>query len=261
MFSDSSVAAGVSPAQPTRLPPQKSAPLATVLPSKQASITKIKTGVISSLQEDETRYYAIAVINKTNDHLKLGTVSWLKEPLESWRTRAESQVRNAITAPGSNYTLPKISEGGCIDDMLTPTAGAPSARSGNTAVWTGSEMIIWGGYTDLNTGGRYNPSTDTWTITSTTNAPSGRYNHTAVWTGSEMIIWGGADENGLGVNTGGKYNPGTDSWTATSATNAPDARNSHTAVWTGSEMIVWGGLTDLSNLFNTGGRYNPNTDT
>ena len=87
-------------------------------------------------------------------------------------------------------------------------------------------MIIWGGYTDLNTGGRYSHSTDTWTVTSTTNAPSGRYNHTAVWTGSKMIIWGGADENSLGVNTGGKYNPGTDSWTATSTSNAPDARNS-----------------------------------
>ena len=45
----------------------------------------------------------------------------------------------------------------------------------------------------LNTGGRYNPSTDSWTATSTTNAPSARADHTAVWTGSEMIVWGGGD--------------------------------------------------------------------
>ena len=43
----------------------------------------------------------------------------------------------------------------------------------------------------LNTGGRYNPGTDSWTATSTTNAPAARYVHTAVWTGSEMIVWGG----------------------------------------------------------------------
>jgi len=57
----------------------------------------------------------------------------------------------------------------------------------------GSEMIVWGGYnsSQLNTGGRYNPSTDSWTATSTTNVPSARQSHTAVWTGSEMIIWGG----------------------------------------------------------------------
>ena len=57
-------------------------------------------------------------------------------------------------------------------------------------------MIVWGGYDSgdyLNTGGRYNPSTDSWTATSTTNAPAARYYHTAVWTGSEMIVWGGYD--------------------------------------------------------------------
>ena len=31
-------------------------------------------------------------------------------------------------------------------------------------------MIVWGG-SFLNTGGRYDPDTDTWTATSTTNAP------------------------------------------------------------------------------------------
>ena len=71
----------------------------------------------------------------------------------------------------------------------------PLADNVHTAVWTGSEMIVWGGYDGgnvLNTGGRYNPSTDSWTATSTTNAPAARTDHTAVWTGSEMIVWGGA---------------------------------------------------------------------
>ena len=65
----------------------------------------------------------------------------------------------------------------------------------HTAVWTGSEMIVWGGQIIasrlLNTGGRYDPSTDSWTATSTTNAPAARQAHTAVWTGSQMIVWGG----------------------------------------------------------------------
>ena len=86
----------------------------------------------------------------------------------------------------------------------TSTSNAPSARNAHTAVWTGGEMIVWGGDNDsppyeLNTGGRYNPNTDSWTATSTINAPSGRDDHTAVWTGSEMIVWGG------GANTGGRY--------------------------------------------------------
>ena len=54
-------------------------------------------------------------------------------------------------------------------------------------------MIVWGGNDGdrLNTGGRYNPSTNSWTATSTTNAPTARAVHTAVWTGNEMIVWGG----------------------------------------------------------------------
>ena len=115
-------------------------------------------------------------------------------------------------------------------------------------------MIVWGGGALNNTGGRYNPSTDTWTPTSLTNAPSGRSNHTAVWTGTEMIVWGGSDGFNF-LDTGGRFNPGSDSWTATSTTNVPAGRYLHTGVWSGTEMIVWGGFNggDL----NTGGRYNP----
>ena len=97
------------------------------------------------------------------------------------------------------YQLPVIASplGGCIDDTWTATTltNAPSARKRHVAVWTGSEIIVWGGdFSDgtthyLNTGGRYNPSTDSWTATSTINAPDPRFDHTAVWTGSEMIVW------------------------------------------------------------------------
>src|SRR6266436_4096246 len=144
---------------------------------------------------------------------------------------------------------------GCIGDTWTATStiSAPTARDGHTAVWTGSEMIVWGGQDSLgyvNTGGRYNPASDSWTATSTVNAPSARFGHTAVWTGSEMIVWGGPE-----VKTGGRYNPITDTWTAMSTINAPTARYLHTAVWTGGEMIVWGGIDGVP--LATGARYNP----
>src|SRR5205807_4631488 len=117
----------------------------------------------------------------------------------------------------------------------------------HTAIWTGNEMIVWGGdavnSTGLNTGGKYNPGTNSWTPTSITNAPHARLYHTAVWSGTEMIIWGGyfSDTNGDNyLNTGGRYNSSTDSWTDTSTTSVPVTRAYHTAIWTGTEMIVWG---------------------
>ena len=186
-------------------------------------------------------------------------VSWAV----SQRTRSRKTDR-----PFSGYTLPTIAitlkpEGTCFDAWgATSTTNAPDARVGHTAVWTGSEMIVWGGYGTqnffLNTGGKYNPTTDTWTSTDFINAPAPRDYHTAVWTGNEMIVWGGVNSTTSFLNSGGRYNPNTDTWAATSTTNAPEARETHTAVWTGTEMIVWGGAG--ANFLSTGGRYNPNTD-
>jgi len=138
------------------------------------------------------------------------------------RVKQQSRMFDQTVA-GANYTLPTISDpsGGCVEDTWTPTnlTGAPDGRVSHTAVWTGSEMIVWGGDNcflscDVNTGGRYNPSTDSWTATSTANAPDGRHSHTAVWTGTEMIVWGGFNMQIRFLNTGGRYDPATDSWVA-----------------------------------------------
>src|SRR5439155_1137708 len=146
-----------------------------------------------------------------SERLKLG------RPLDSWRAGAEKQMPKLTAAVSASYVLPVIASpsGGCTDDTWTPTSitNAPTARADHTAVWTGSEMILWGGCNGtvvcnpLNTGGRYDPSTDSWTATSTTNAPAGRDYHTAVWTGSEMIVWGGGTNiSPYYLDTGGKYN-------------------------------------------------------
>lgn len=134
----------------------------------------------------------------------------------------------------------------------TSTTGAPSPRKRATAVWSGQEMIVWGGDNGsyLNSGGRYNPITDSWQPMSSLNAPYGCSTPLSVWTGKEMIVWCGS--------RGGRYNPLTDSWTTISTTNAPPAVNNSTAVWSGEEMIVWGGYG--STYSNSGGRYNPVSD-
>jgi N-acetylneuraminic acid mutarotase len=186
------------------------------------------------------------------------------------QTKVGLSTPKVVAAAAANYTLPKIFGGDdrCTDDTWTPTSttDAPDARAGQRAVWTGSEMIIWGGgvsATGFVTGGRYNPSTDSWTSTSTVNAPDIRGEEAAVWTGTEMIVWGGVccDCGGPCIfrNTGGRYNPSTDTWVATTTTGAPGGRSGHTAVWTGTEMIVWGGNESFT-VVKTGGRYNPNTD-
>ena len=102
-------------------------------------------------------------------------------------SRAIGQAKKRCIA-NANYLLPSISDAstGCSLDTWTATStiDVPSARQFHTAVWTGSEMIVWGGQNDVslpeNTGGRYNPATDTWTATTIASAPTARAFHTAV---------------------------------------------------------------------------------
>jgi len=187
-------------------------------------------------------------------------------------TGTEMIVWGGAVEPCGEETCDLTNTGGRYDpatDSWTAinTTDAPSARYRPAAVWTGTEMIVWGGcrFSDrgtcpaLNTGGRYDPVTDTWTPVATTDAPSARYAHTAVWTGTEMIVWGGLDFSEL--NTGGRYDPATDTWGPTSTMDVPGGRFDHTAVWAGTEMIVWGGNRFPLPRANTGGRYDPAMDT
>ncbi len=159
--------------------------------------------------------------------------------------------------------------GSCYDpsgDSWTAMANADAPVEAffydqNSAIWTGSEMCIWGGYNmsgDLNSGGCYDPIDTSWTAISTTNAPIARSNHTAVWTDSLMCIWGGNDTSGDFMDSGGCYNPDDDSWTTMTTEGNPGDRIYHSAVWTGTEMCTYGGMGTTYNYF--GGCYNPSTD-
>jgi N-acetylneuraminic acid mutarotase len=157
------------------------------------------------------------------------------------------------------FSTGDIWDNGILDDLLT-------FRSDAKAVWTGSVMIVWGGgFPAVNTGGRYDPLTDTWLSTSTLNAPSARNFHTAIWTGSVMVVWGGSGDIGnTEVNSGGRYDPVSDSWSPTSMLNAPDARAAHTAIWTGTKMVIWGGgfngAGSPERILGSGGQYDPVAD-
>lgn len=202
-----------------------------------------------------------------------GAAEQQRASFEEWWLQAREGLPMNAAAAGSDYRLPQIAveADACFAEKWTATSatGVPDSRNKHTAIWTGSEMIVWGGernFSRRDTGGKYNPATDTWTPTNTTGAPSPRYSHTAIWTGSEMIIWGGSDNLFPFItNTGGRYNPTTDTWIATSTTNAPSVRSGQTAIWSGSEMIIWGGeglpCGGACTLLNSGGRYNPSTDT
>src|SRR4029434_11017370 len=129
--------------------------------------------------------------------------------------------------------------------MATSLTDAPAERAQLASVWTGSEMIVWGGRGDTmfpTGGGRYDPGTDSWRATSSINAPPGRRYLTAVWNyaSREMIVWGG-EGSGVLLDSGGRYCAAAPSPTPTptpsptpTATATPTATPTATATATAS---------------------------
>jgi hypothetical protein len=152
-----------------------------------------------------------------------------------------------------------LNSGGRYDPAVnawtaTSTTAAPSARVSHTAVWTGHEMIVWGGMGGglQNTGGRYDPAMDSWTATSATGAPSRRFNHTAVWTGGSMIVWGGF--GGSALDTGGVYtltstlslSPTSQSFTASGGSGSVSVTAPASCTWTAVSQADWLSITSGS---------------
>ena len=187
---------------------------------------------------------------------------------DQWWTSRKDSISDQIEVPQFHYALNEINAASvsCSDDTWSPTSTAtnvPFAREKHTAVWTGAEMIVWGGSPDggsvTNTGGRYDPATDTWLPTDSGAAPTARIGHTAIWTGLRMIIWGGTTGPGFVISSGKLYNPATDLWATVTTFNNPSARAYHTAVWTGTQMIIWGGqnTAPAPTFFNNGNKFDP----
>lgn len=214
------------------------------------------------------------------------TNSWtdtiaLNAPLSRWGQSTVWTGSKMIVWAGYRGGAGYLNDGGQYDpvanswsSILASIANTPSARTLGAVIWTGSKMIVWGGYgadgNDIQDGGQYDPVANTWSSIASVlaNSPAKRRNHTAVWTGSKMIVWGGYDLDGITgstyYNDGGRYDPGTNTWDATplSLTDAPSGRHYHTAVWTGSQMIVWGGQNGGSSFgLGNGGRYDPVANT
>ena len=148
-----------------------------------------------------------------------------------------------------------------VADVWRPMSavGAPQPREDAAAVWTGTELIVWGGVVRdgdpaqrhrLGTGGRYDPVTDTWQPVTLTNAPTPREDAVVVWTGDEMLVWGGRGDDFV-PRLGARYVPAADRWCPMASRNAPTAGHDAAGVWTGRQLLVWGGDAALG----TGGAY------
>ncbi len=157
--------------------------------------------------------------------------------------------------------LPPVTAGLLPDTTARMPTAPIDGRIGPAAVWTGAEMVVWGGSKPRRAGGEdpfddgaaFDPRLNTWRTIAA--APiEGRAYAAVVWTGIEMIVWGGSS-NGDFLDDGAAYNPVADTWRTISDAPKPGATKS-AVVWTGTEMLVTGGL----NQEGTSAAYDPARD-
>lgn len=100
---------------------------------------------------------------------------------------------------GSRVTLNTLADGAAYNPAtdtwrpLAPVSLAP--RRGHATVWTGQQMIVWGGTgagggSFYANGAAYNPATDRWSMIASS---PGRFVPRQVWTGSDVLVWGGIE--------------------------------------------------------------------
>lgn len=179
-----------------------------------------------------------------------GTVE-VSTTLESSPLAPTSTPRTATTAPPTTSSATSAPEP--VGEIAwRPVSTSPlSERSDHSLVWTGDELLVWGGvasvdgFVEFADGAAYDPVSDTWRELPDAGI-AGRLGHSAVWTGDAMLVWGGVTDFGCntGTSDGVFYEPATDSWLPISPAPGP-VRTAHSSVWTGDEMIVWGGFPTL----------------
>jgi hypothetical protein len=133
-------------------------------------------------------------------------------------------------APGSTVELPP----------------APiSERALPSVVWSGREVIVWGGMGadggTLYDGAAFDPVTGGWRIIAPAPVDP-RLSAGTAWTGTEMLVWGGTSawSGGQSLQDGAAYDPEADAWRRLADGPFETWESGVGSIWTGEELVVIG---------------------
>jgi hypothetical protein len=164
-------------------------------------------------------------------------------------------------SPGDGRTRPTVGPLDGIGEGWTRLPDPPEDRPAAAYVWTGSELLAWGGCelpakdecTATPDGFAYDPVTQRWSTMPP--APVAGTSWHSIWTGKEAVFLSGGGDGPLG---GVAYDPTTSTWR--SIADAPiGPRPGAVVVWTGSQIFVWGGGSSSDPALD-GALYDPATD-
>ncbi|HYH51051.1 MAG TPA: hypothetical protein VEG38_16000, partial [Acidimicrobiia bacterium] len=152
-------------------------------------------------------------------------------------TQGDEEPAARADSPTGEVTSPTTAgDGG--DEPAPPgwRRGAPGPllhRERAAQVWTGTELVIWGGDPDGDSGAAYDPGADRWRRIAAAPIPP-RCQPATAWTGQEVLVWGRtcrvAPDRSGSATAGAAYDPAADRWRV--LPDAPvEAGSIITSVW------------------------------
>ena len=185
------------------------------------------------------------------DQREQAAVIWTGRQLVYWGGASHPLVRahadGAAFNPDTNQwaTLPPAPEG---------QQWQPEGDDG-VAVWTGREVLVWGGWTvpdpvaapnvgTLADGVAHDPARQTWRRLPRPPVQLrwASLNQWVLWTGRELLV-GGVEQGPGGGTRAGAYDPATNRWRllprSPRLTGGPDHLQARTAMWAGTRLLVW----------------------
>jgi hypothetical protein len=158
---------------------------------------------------------------------------------------ANSRAHNkSLGTPNPLPTLASVAAASLARYKWSVLPAAPIvSRSSAVGVWTGRELLVWGGASGRNgavlhaDGAAYDPSTRTWS-----SLPAGplspRAQAASVWTGRSVFIWGGyPDADATRATDGALYTPADHSWMRLPPAPVTGYAEVH-AFWTGRVIVL-----------------------
>lgn len=152
---------------------------------------------------------------------------WTKLPRSPLSFRKGSAVqwtgRELLVWGGADYEkggARALGDGAAYDPVTRTWRTLPPApmhaSAGAASVWTGSQMLVWGGSkhpgggsdSEVGDGAAYNPATNTWARITPSPLPA-TTDPAAVWTGHEMLVFTSTYQQ---TNDVAAYDPASDRW-------------------------------------------------
>jgi hypothetical protein len=199
---------------PPASPPASARPSAIDSPPTPAPFSDVSAGTAAELIGDHWSQLPAAPIA----HREAGVIAWTGTLLLVWGGASDGRSDATLYADGASYDP-------ATKQWIKLPAAPISARTQMGWVWTGSSLVVFGGYGSVDSNGTvatladgaiYTPSTNSWRkLPAAPLTP--RFNPELVWTGKEVLVIGGdpADETGDGPGYAAgeaAYDPSSNRW-------------------------------------------------